>query len=174
LRSRQINGGPDFWAQAAILVTALDKNISELVGPDREGVVIAHLEQNAKNIERRTETLIERAKQRVQQHLEGTLPAKVAAEWKTDLNLSAHLAHHETAECPACGSAGLLEGSEIIDTEADVYEVILTVSAAYFSCSTCRLVLDRYELVRQAGFPETFETEGNPNELFPEPEYGND
>jgi hypothetical protein len=163
-----------FWAQAAILVTALDKNISELVGPDREGVVIAHLEQNAKNIERRTETLIERAKQRVQQHLEGTLPAKVAAEWKTDLNLSAHLAHHETAECPACGSAGLLEGSEIIDTEADVYEVILTVSAAYFSCSTCRLVLDRYELVRQAGFPETFETEGNPNELFPEPEYGND
>jgi hypothetical protein len=114
---------PRFWAQAAVLVTALDKEIGELVGPDREGVVTAHLAQNARNIEQRTQALIERAGQRLQQHLGGTLPAKVAAEWKTGISLSAYLGFEEAAECPACGSAGLLEGEDIIQVvELDVYE----------------------------------------------------
>jgi hypothetical protein len=169
---------PRFWAQAAVLVTALDKDTSELVGPDREGIVTAHLEQNARNIEQRTEALIERARQRLQQHRGGTLPAKVAAEWKTGLNLSAHLGYEETAECPACNSAGFLEGDDIIEIEElDAYEAGLTVSSRYFSCPACRLVLDRYELIRQAGLPETFEALGKSEDFFPsepELEYGND
>jgi hypothetical protein len=75
---------PRYWAQAAILVTALDRDIDELVGSDRERVVTRYLEENAKNIEHRTEALIERARQRLQQRREGVLPARLAAEWRTE------------------------------------------------------------------------------------------
>ena len=102
---------PRYWAQAAILVTALDRDMDELVGLHREIEVTKHLERNAKNIEQRTEALIERAKQRRQQWLEGTLPAKVAAEWKSAQYLSASMSYNEAATCPACESAGLLEGA---------------------------------------------------------------
>jgi hypothetical protein len=164
-----------FWAQAAVLITALDKDITGLVGPDREGVVTAHLEQNAKNIEHRAQALIERARQRLQQQLEGTLPAKVAAEWKTVINLRAHLAYGESVQCPACGSDGLLEGNEITHTQVEGYEVFLTVSAEFFSCPACRLVLNSAKLVKQAGLPETLDAEGDPDDFFErEPEYGND
>ncbi|MFE6164940.1 hypothetical protein ACFQ7F_39200 [Streptomyces sp. NPDC056486] len=185
---------PRYWAQAAILVTALDRDIEELVGGDRERVVTKHLEQNAKNLEQRTEALIERAKQRRQQQLEGTLPAKVAAEWKTGQYLAAQMAHSEAATCPACGSVGLLEGEEIVNTEVhypsssgygldEEYDsdyvndvsVTLTIGADYFSCPACQLVLSSYDLIRQAGVETDFDVEGDAEEyLAQEPEYGND
>lgn len=59
---------PQFWALASILVTAQDCEIKELVGLDRTAVVEGHLEQNAKNIEHRTEALIARAQQRLAQY----------------------------------------------------------------------------------------------------------
>ncbi|WP_433870707.1 hypothetical protein [Saccharopolyspora sp. CA-218241] len=185
---------PRYWAQAAILVTALDRNIDELVGSDRELTVTKHLEQNAKNIEQRTVALIERAKQRLQQRREGTLPAKVAAEWKTDQQLSAQLNHLEVMTCPACESDGLLEGEEILNAEfhypadsgygideeyssylLDDVSVTLTVGADYFSCSTCQLVLNSYELISQAGLVTEFHIEGDVDDYVgQEPEYGND
>lgn len=91
---------PKFWAQAAVLIAALDKDIEDLVGTDRESVVTNHLAQNAKNVEHRTEMLIERAKQRLAQYRAGTLPAKVAAEWKPGLDRSAALQHHQIEACP--------------------------------------------------------------------------
>ena len=115
---------PRYWAQAATLVTALDRDIEELVGSDREHTVTKYLEQNARNIEQRTEALIERAKQRRQQWLDGTLPAKVAAEWKAGQSLSAQMAHTEAATCPACGSTGLLEGEEVMNVEMNYPEII--------------------------------------------------
>jgi hypothetical protein len=45
---------PRYWALASILVTAQDRDIEDLVGPDRAPEVEAHLEQNAKNVEHRT------------------------------------------------------------------------------------------------------------------------
>jgi hypothetical protein len=73
---------PRFWAQAVILIAALDKEIEDFVGADRQDIVTSYLEQNAKNVENRAESLIERAKQRLLQYNEGTLPARVAAEWR--------------------------------------------------------------------------------------------
>ena len=144
---------PRFWAQAAVLTAALDKEVEELVGLDRQDVVTNHLAQNAKNVEHRTETLIERAKQRLLQYREGTLSAKVAAEWRPGLDRSAGLSHQGTEICPACHSDGLLEGEEVTNTEIESQQiseddfsltVTLTVDAEYFSCSNCQLVLDGY------------------------------
>ncbi|MFE0142788.1 hypothetical protein [[Kitasatospora] papulosa] len=181
---------PRYWAQAAILVTALDRDIEELVGSDRELTVTRHLEQNAKNLEQRTEALIERAKQRRQQRLEGTLPAKVAAEWKNAQYLAAQMSHSEAATCPACESTGLLEGDEVLGTDVKypsgsfpsdedydpITEVLvtLTIGANYFSCPACQLILNSYDLIRQAGLETDFEAPGDLDDIAHEPEYGND
>ena len=45
--------------------------------------------------------------------------------------------------------------------------------AEYFSCPTCHLVLDGYELISQAGLSDTFEAVDDDPE-WSEPEYGND
>ncbi|MCP8711798.1 MULTISPECIES: hypothetical protein [Streptomyces] len=174
---------PRYWAQAVILISALDMEIGDFVGSDREAVVDAHLSQNAKNIEHRTEALIERAKQRLSQYRSGTLPARIAAEWKPgSVDVDAGLKYRTVETCPACGAEGRLEGDTVSDTDyyyeqvsEEDYDVTVsvTVDADYFSCPTCQLVLNGYELIVQAGLPDSFETEGDPDD-FIEPEYGND
>jgi hypothetical protein len=173
-----------FWAQAAILITACDRDIDEFVGSARAKVVTDHLERNKKYLEDRTETLIERARQRLDQHRAGTLPAKVAAEWRPAFDNSAYLEHRTAATCPACGSDGVLEGDTVSDTTVSepgpedpvAYSVVtLTVDADYFSCPTCQLVLNGYEFLDQAELPTSFDVEGDVDDLHPdEPEYGND
>jgi hypothetical protein len=175
---------PRFWAQAVVLIAALDKDVEELVGLDRQDdVVMNHLAQNAKNVEHRTQTLIERAKQRFSQYREGTLSARVAAEWSPGLDRSAGLRRQSTEICPACNSDGLLEGEDVTDTEVDWQQiseedyypnVTLTVDAEYFSCPRCQLVLDGYELIAQAGLSTAFFVDGDESDVFTEPEYGND
>jgi hypothetical protein len=174
---------PKFWAQAAILITALDKDINDLVGAGRESVVTNHLAQNAKNVEHRTETLIERAEQRLWQYRDGTLPARVAAEWKPGLDRSAGLSYQTTETCPACGSEGILEGDDVEDTKVewqqvseDDFDAVVThtVGAEYFSCPTCQLVLDRYEFIEHAGLSSSFSVAGDPEDAYSEPDYGND
>ncbi|MYS85231.1 hypothetical protein [Embleya scabrispora] len=178
-------------------MTALDRDLDELVGSDREATVTQHLDQNAKNIEQRAEALIERAKQRLQQRREGNVPARIAAEWTTR-DLSALMAYSTAAECPACQSVGLLEGDAVDNTEIhypthpgfgfgfgfneelenydlDDISVTLTVGAEYFSCPTCQLVLNSYELLARANLDTEFDTEGDVDEILGrEPEYGND
>jgi hypothetical protein len=174
---------PRYWALAAILVTAQDREMEDLVGPDRTAELEGHLEQNAKNIEHRTEALIARAKQRLAQYRAGTLPAKVQLEWQSHPNLSAKLRYNVREACPACGVAGTLEGWDpsnmTYDYEGDEEEgpfavrAIVTVPAEYFSCSNCHLVLDQYELIEHAGLSQTFEAvDDDPD--WPEPDYGND
>lgn len=173
---------PRFWAQASILVTALDRDVSEFVGIGRAKVVSNHLDQNTKNVEHRTQALIERAKQRLAQHLGGSLPAKIAAEWKQVGDLSAWLMYRSVEICPACSSQGILEGDNITDREIeyqqiDEYDfdtvVTLTIDVDYFSCPTCQLVLDGYELITQAGLPATFNVEAETGDIYSEGEHGN-
>ena len=174
---------PRFWAQASILITALDRDVSEFVGIGRVKVVSNYLDQNAKNVEHRTQALIERAKQRLTQYLGGSLPAKVAAEWKQAGDLSAWLMYRCAETCPACNSEGMLEGNDITDSDTeyrqiDEYDfdvvVTLTVAADYFSCPTCHLVLDGYELIMQAGLSSTFNVEGDDGDEYGRAQYGND
>jgi hypothetical protein len=173
-----------FWAQAAVLISAMDREIDEFVGSDRAKVVTDHLERNNEYVKNRTQTLIERASQRLDQYRAGTLPDKVAAEWRRVRDLGAGLAHRADATCPACGSVGILEGDEVSDTDVEWDQideeeweptVTLKIYADYFSCPTCHLVLDRPEFIAQAELSREFETVGDASDLHPDGgEYGND
>lgn len=175
---------PKFWTLAVILIHALERDVDDLVGYDRANTVEAHLEQNKKNIEHRTEMLIERARQRLAQYEAGTLPARVATDWSPGDALPAGLRYHNSVTCPACGGRGTIEGEEAIDVDIryerlyeDDYDVMVdvTASAEYFSCPECGLILDNYQLVKQAGFESTFNTEGSDADTADyEPDYGND
>ena len=176
---------PRYWALATVLITAQDREIEDLVGPDRIGIVQDYLRAELQNIEHRTEALVARAIRRLAQYRAGTLPAKIQADWQSNRDLTLSLKYSTTVTCPACGDLGALEG----DDDSDVaYEydyddeaesgfrsawAEITVPAEYFSCSTCHLVLDGYELISQAGLPETFMAIDDDPPL-PEPEYGND
>ena len=51
----------------------------------------------------------------------------------------------------------------------------LTVGADYFSCPSCQLVLNSYDLINQTELDTQFEAEGNVEDyLLDEPDYGND
>jgi hypothetical protein len=174
---------PKFWAQAIILVSALDKDIDEFVGSARKHLVDKHLEQNAKNVEHRTEALIGRAKQRLLQMKSGVLPAKIVAEWRPGRDLSAGLSYSTSAACPACGNEGVLEGDSVLSAdinypqggdEYDEVSVTLDISSDYFSCPICHLVLDGYQYIGEAELPLSFEAEGDPSDYYDEPDYGND
>ena len=94
---------PRYWALAAILIDAQDREIADLVGGDREKTVQDHLKQNAKNIEHRTESLIARAKQRLTQFRAGTLPAKIKKNGNPSktcqvVSATARLRHAQRAE----------------------------------------------------------------------------
>jgi hypothetical protein len=183
---------PKFWAQVDILVKSMDREMSDLVGPDREPLVDGHLSQNKKNIEDRTEALIARARQRVAQRRAGTMTTKMAAEWSSVGNLSAHMTYQVPVECPACELDGVLEGDDEIERERErtvrvgetSYDPLeydydhptftLTISADYFSCPNCHLILERLEYIEQAGLPVAFEIEEVEDSEYRESEYGND
>lgn len=174
---------PKYWAQVAILVTAQDKTIEELVGADRVSIVDDHLTRNKKNIEHRAQTLIARAAQRLAMHRAGGESAKAAAEWSRPVNLGGHFPYSANEECPACGYGGTLEGVTVEDNETrsevndeddvDVW-LDLTVLSDYFSCPTCRLELDSAELLEAAGLPTAFHDVGDPADFYADDEYGND
>lgn len=175
---------PSFWNQAIILTTALDRTIEDLVGQDRSHVVERHLAQNKRNIEHRAEMLIERARTRLAQWQAGTLPAKVAAEWKPRVTIvSGEHEYHESAPCPACGDSGVLEGSDTSDVRVEYQrfseedydaQVEVDVYSEYFSCGRCGLVLDDFQLLEQAGLDTTFTTEGSAEDVDLGDAYGND
>lgn len=174
---------PRFWAQAHILVNALDRTLEEFVGLDRLADVEAALARNKKNIEHRAEMLLARALQRLAQHESGQMSARVAEDWRREGVHGAGLMYSAPATCPACGSQGLAEGEDVLESELrheqvgdDDYDawVDIEVGTDYFSCPRCHLVLDTYEVVVAAGGPETFETTTELTAEWYEPEYGND
>lgn len=175
---------PRYWAQAAILVHALDLEIADLVGRDRDSVVTEHLDSNAQNLSNRVQMLMERAKQRLAQYTAGTLPARVAKQWRPGSPVDAGLKHSEESTCPACGHVGLLEGEEVLSTEVswqqlgpDDFEatIDLTVVSDYFGCSNCGLVLDSAELVETADLAVVFNAQGSDEDVdYYEGDYGND
>lgn len=169
---------PRFWAQAAILLTAQDREIEEFVGPDRAPVVEKHLASNRQHIEDRVTALIERAKQRLSLHQAGLMTARQEAEWAATTDPFAGLSHRTEAICPACGSTGTLEGEDVLSYEMEYEQlgeedfkvwVNLTVGSDYFGCPACHLTLDRYELVKAAGLDEEFADVGGPAD-YPDPD----
>jgi hypothetical protein len=173
---------PRFWAQAVILVTAQDKTIEDLVGGSRVQAVEEYLATNRENVQHRATAAIERAKQRSQLYQSGGMSARLRAEWVMLSDQTAGLLYRDNFQtCPACGELGVLEGQAVEGVDSRVEQVAeddfdawveLTVQADYFSCPTCRLVLEGYELIEAAGLPGEFTAEGDTDDLGPE--YGND
>ena len=100
-------------------------------------------------------------------------------EWTANPDLAADLSYSTVETCPACGSAGTLEGEDSTDVTYEYDEddpgsrwATISVPADHFSCSTCHLVLDRYELIEQADLPGAFAVVDE--DPAPEYEYGND
>lgn len=173
---------PRYWAQASILVNALDTDLDDLVGPDRTAIIETHLAQNARNLEHRVEMLIARAQQRLAQYRSGGLPSRLADEWSHPRDLSAGLSHRTEQACPACGDMGILEGEDVQNSEPHYEQVSdedfdawvdLTIGADYFSCATCRLIIDGYEVLESADLPLTFGDTGDIGDYMAA-EYGND
>jgi hypothetical protein len=173
---------PAFWAQVVILVHAQDKEVDDLVGLDRVGVVEEHLARNRMNREHRVEMLIARAAQRLDLFRSGRLSARQAEEWSRQGDPRAYLTHSTQETCPACGASGTLEG-DAVDSSRLQYELLgedvwdawmdLTILADYFSCPMCRLVLDGPDLLEAADLPLEFTAVGDPADFY-EPDYGND
>ncbi|MGA0568625.1 hypothetical protein ACO2Q7_14945 [Rathayibacter sp. KR2-224] len=178
-----------YWAQAVILVTALDKDVSQFVGYPRFQTVEDYLDKNARGLEHQYSVLVERAKQRLLQRASGRMTADVERELSDPRPLTASMVHSAAAECPACGEVGVIEGDEVIDTRWEPsrvfhpnrdndfgYDIIVTLSvnSEYFSCSNCRLVLNRFELIDISDLPNDFETPGDVDDIDIEAEYGND
>jgi len=176
-----------YWSLGATLVTAQDQHLDELVGEDRVNTVEELLDQNSRNMQDRYEALINSAKQHLSQFQAGRMTAHQQAEWGAR-DLTAEMEHSTIAACPACDATGMLEGDHIIredelwvqvDTAEGSWSVpqglIRVIGPEYFSCPTCHLVLDRYELLEQAGLADVeIEEEVNDADYDYEPDYGND
>ncbi|MET8426851.1 hypothetical protein [Nocardia sp. NPDC004860] len=179
---------PRFWAQANILLTAQGADISLLVGPERVDQVETYLAQNKKNIEHQLTSRIEAAKLSLARFREGRMSGSELAKWQAPQRWTPVMDYSASATCPACSGIGMLEGSDIADrrvteyggNEGDHFIGIIAeidVSPEYFSCPTCRLVLDRFELIAETELgDECFTIEVDPEDLadWLEPEYGND
>lgn len=78
----------------------------------------------------------------------------------------------------------MLEGDDVENAEIRYEQVSeedfdswadLTVGSDYFSCPTCHLVLDSYEMIDKAGLPENFAATTDDTSYWDdESEYGND
>lgn len=173
---------PKFWAQALILIYALDLTIEDFVGFEREKVVEDHLDKNRKNVADRVEMLISHARQRLAMKKSGRMTEATAREFSSPAYLTASLTYSETETCPACGAIGTIEGDDVETSEIrspdsgyDEYEGLfnLEVVSDYFSCPKCRLVLNGTMYITQAGLPETFLTVVEDTRDWGD-EYGND
>jgi hypothetical protein len=126
--------------------------------------------------------LIARARQRLAQYRSGGLSARVADEWNRQSDLTAGLSHSTDEVCPACGDTRVLEGEKVLSSQPHYEQVSegdfdawvdLTIGSDYFSCSTCKIVIDGYELLEATGLPVSFGDTGDISDYM-EPEYGND
>ena len=163
------------WAQAVILLTAQDCDLSDFLCAHEVSRAEQHLARNLENTERRAQALVERARQRYQLSQEGRLSARVAGRLPGGSMFIAE--HRGYADCPACGAVGNLSGGAVLDSELLMDEEygpgpeILTVGTDAFACDRCGLTLDGQDLALAAGLPESFEVE---QEYRPEEEYMNE
>jgi hypothetical protein len=174
---------PRYWTLAQVLVNACDRDLDSFVGASHLSTVEVALAQNSRNIHERAHMLIERARQRLGRFQAGEMRAPELRDWERSTDHSAALRYSAGVQCPACGTEdGLLEGDDVVDTQTEAervsdtdYDVCLklAVAADFYSCATCRCVLDTFELLEASGLPSTFEAVGDPADFW-EPEYGND
>lgn len=175
---------PRYWAQVAILVSHLDREMEELVGATGAGIVATYLEVNREGQKRRLEALIERARTRLALHESGSLSAVLERTWDAFSPYS--MSHSTSQDCPACGAAGVISGDEKLESRAEhfgvrygdhEYEDVTiwdSIASEIFSCDHCHLELNDSGLLEAAGCELSFEVEGDPATYYDAPEYDNE
>lgn len=168
-----------YWNQASILVVAMDQDLEAFVGRSRLTQVEGYLQGHKEHIKEHVASLVARSQQRLAQRHNPAIAAGLRDELALAVDLSATLSYRQPESCPACNEIGLLEGEESGDRDVDWGEdpwstpvATVEIYADHFSCANCRLVLNRAELIEQAGLPTTFSVE---EDYVPdEADYGND
>lgn len=169
-----------YWSLVSVLLAAHALDPSSLVGYSRASMVEEHLEENSHWLEQRAASLIESAKLNLRRFESDLMSAKESDKWKSVGSLTAGMRYTSSVKCPACGHPGTVEGDDMnsftagptVDSFGDrFYEV--GFSGDYFSCETCHLVLDSWNLILKAGLDEEFYVEVE-SDVYMEPEYGND
>lgn len=172
-----------FWPLVEVLTHELDLIIDDLVGADRVTVVQDHLDFNKKSLQTRYDSLVARAERRLAEHAAGTLPERIAKQWRPGISQDMSMKYRNFEQtCPACGKTGTLESDNIDDVDADWsgdpenpdLVVTLTVTPEFFSCDNCGLQLDGISLLDLAGMADQFYAQGDESDIQYEPDYGND
>jgi len=174
-----------YWAQADILLAALDKEVSDFVGHEHETLVEQHLERNKELVAQRTTALLERAKQRLAMSQRADATKQSLLDLHTAIERAENIVGSYTIvggyiECPACEGDALIAGDDILQSEIEYdYEDFSSlpvesgeVLTEALGCELCGLSLDGHPLIVAAGVPEEFEFE---REVEPDwDDYGND
>lgn len=174
-----------YWAQAHILLAALDKEVADFVGSSHQKVVEEHLVRNQQFVTQRVTALLERARQRF------AMSQGPDATRQTLLDLRSAIERAEAVagsysifggyvQCPACAGDALIAGEDIVSSEIEYdyddfsalpIESGLVLTEA-LGCEQCGLALDGQALVVAAGIQPEFEFE---REVEPDwDDYGND
>lgn len=168
-----------YWSLINVLLAADQMNFSNLIGGQRAPDAERYLALNAKRLAQRLEALVRSSLQNLERYASGQMSAPDARRWET-WDGRAGFKYSDVAECPACKDEGLVEGEEALDGElvlpTSEYEEPYrerTWFADHFTCSNCHLVLDRMELLEEAGIPTEHEFQDY-EDVYDEPEYGND
>lgn len=167
---------PRYWAQAAILLSHVERTVEEFVGPERQSAVELYLAVNKEHLQRRLEAALESARVGLRLFESGTMSGRRLAEW--NLFTLTGWQYSEPCTCLACGSElGEIVGEDILDTDVshqgDEYEdywssvtVTHTVGTAGFQCARCHFVIEDYELLQIAdGIALDFQVEGDPADV---------
>jgi hypothetical protein len=169
-----------YWSLVNVLLAAHAREPRDLVGDLNALDIERHLERNAKWIEQRAEAAIAGARRNLKRYRDGLMSAPEAAKWAAVKDLSAILKYSAKAMCPACGGMGDAEAENetkvepYYPDEPDGYVMSeVYFEAEFFSCPTCHLVLDTWEMAQAAGVTDEF-SEVTDEPHYEESEYGND
>lgn len=152
-----------YWAQAVLLIQAQDESIDSFVPPNRVAAVEGHLAKNRASLRLRVESLIQRARQRLELVEASALSARVTA-LVTANRATLDFDHTVWVECPACEGDAELGGSYVSDSDITTDDEgvpweTLTVQAEGLVCPTCGLELDGPQFVAETQAPSEFEVE---------------
>ncbi|MFT7711392.1 hypothetical protein ACMT9Y_10570 [Clavibacter tessellarius] len=160
---------PSFWAQAAVLLEHVDREMLDYVGAESLASIESHLATQKTTLTRKLEARLEQARSLLARHEAGTLTVALSAKW------SAFKLPFETytsaAECPACLGSAILGGSnknlvnveDHFDEETGEGEVWVTleIDTNFLACPRCHLVIDDYALLNEAQVDTAFDAVGD-------------
>lgn len=173
---------PRFWSQAVILLHHMDLILEDYVDRRYVDAVNGALATRKEALKQQLEARLERARTMLSQAETETLSPRQLKEWEMK---SYYVTRYSSGvECPACAGEATLYGDEVVEQDVTYYridewgeedvQVTLRIAPVALACEQCRLELNDYDLLAEAGLDEAFEVEGTGDDIEYEPEYNNE